>query len=347
MNINIKYGIVVKPTVMKGDKIVKEYPLQNNLITDIGLEKLATTFTCDCFVTACVGTNTTPPNWVDTNLGTWVKSSETYMVTTPNQNPNGHSVVIDPGVDTKIKRWRTFVFTEETGPVVYAEAGWSWEAASVSDPLIFGHLKFLNAITLGAGEHLVLYVELRTVIDGTITTIPSLPITGLAVPAKSLFEKTNTRTGETQYDQINSDGTSNHNKVTGGGGGDIEPCNHTSYGTPIPPYDVGSWIGIGAEDRAIGGEDREYADPPIGIYQILGFQKLVLAEPYVALSHQRVYVLEVAPGDIDLTANWYDIRFANSGSWCVSGFRIRFDAVQSKTPANTVKLVFTKSWTRL
>jgi hypothetical protein len=351
IGIQLKYGVVVRPTVMRGDKVVREYPLQNNLITDIGLEKLATTWTTDCFATAAVGTGTTAANWADTTLETYVKSSETYKQRDVGNGDfyNGYEIIKTPDVDTLIKRYRTFIFTTETSSVTYNEGGWSWEAASVSNPLVFGRIKFAAPINLAAGEYLLLYVELRTWIDSTVATIPSLPITGLAVPAHAQHQQTETSIGEMQGDYINSDGTGYHYAKIGTGA-DIEPCNSidSNEDYPLTPAAV---IVISEDNTALGDDEKQVKRYPLA-GQALGFVSIVAAEPYVALSHQYVYVFEAlasdtGAGDVDLTNNWWDIRFANGEAYGSSGYRIRFDAVQSKTAANNVKLVFTKSWTRL
>ena len=352
MNIGIKYGIVVRPTVMKDGKIVREYPLEPNLILDAGLEKLATTFTCDCFVTAALGTGNTAPVVGNTKLETYVVSSETYK-TAPVQQLgnywNGDDFAVDPGVETTIKRWRTFVFPTETGAVTYKEAGWSWEAASVSDPDLFGRIVFANEIVLGSGEHLILYVELRTYIDSSSKTIASVPISGLTVAGHSQHEHTGT--GFLEYDMINADGSSYHARCVSCNAADLEPVNskNSSQTYPLTP---GAAITISEDDTALGDEEmrvNRIPTPP----QVLGYvQQEIEPEPYIASSYQRVYVFnalasDTGGGDVDLTGKWWDIRFGNNISWGTSGMRLRFDTVQSKTAANNVKLVFTKSWTRV
>ena len=398
--IDLGLRVNVRAMVMKGDKVVREYPMQHNLILDSGMEALATKYTSDVFVTACVGTGTTPTergsgtttvsatggtatatagffaasdvgkalyftstneyamitgftstvqvsisittviatqvatvyNVDQTQLDSYVVGSETYRDT--GNAENGSSDVIDHGVDWLIKRWRTFQFPVETVAATYTEGGWTWELVAVTNPTLFGRIVFSTPVNVGVGEFLLLYVELNTWISCVDTTIAALPLDNLAVPAHSIVYPTTAKS----YDQLTSAGASNHNALANYNSPVAEPLNHV-FNPASYPATPGVKMSISSGSMAI------TADPGAvgaGTYETLS----IPAEAYVPNSYQFVYMGFFTGVSVDLTADWYDIRFANISSNATGCFRILFDSVQSKTFEKVVQLTFIKSWSR-
>ena len=401
-NIDIGYRVNVKATVMKGDEVVREYPMEHNLILDSGLEILATKFTSDTFVTAALGNGTavtertsvptvsvlgntatasagfftnsptdvgkvikftdtgqvaritgftsttvvtisisetiaaqvvTVYNTDQTQLDSYVVGSETYRDT--GNAENGSSDVFTAGVDWVIKRWRTFQFPVETGSVTYTEGGWTWEDVAVTNPTLFGRILFTNAINLDAGEFLLMYVELKTTIDSSVKTIGALPIANLTVAAKSAARPQ--QVGD-NYDRIDSVGTSNHGSIANSNSAMSEPLNHRFNPASYPAV-PGVQIFLTDDSTAI-------TDQPITAGNLTSAVVVVEPAGYVPNSYQFVFTAFFTGISVDLTGNWYDMRFSNVATSALGSFRILFDSVQSKTATDTVQLVFTKSWNR-
>jgi hypothetical protein len=401
-NVNLSFRVNVQATVMKGDKVVRKYPMEHNLVLDSGLERLSVTYTSDTFVTAALGNGTTPTErtsvgWItvsatggtatatagffeegdvgkamkftstgqvakitgftsttivtisitdviatqvvtvyntdQTQLASYVVGSETYLDT--GNGENGSSDVINDGVDWVIKRWRTFQFPAETGDVTYTEGGWTWEEVAVANPTLFGRILFSTAVNLAAGEFLLMYVELRTTIDCTVKTIGALPITNLAVAAKSTVRP---RATYNYYDEVTSAGASDHSNINVEKGGVSEPLNHK--------FNPASYPAQPAAQVLLTNDSTAITSDPVDASGVTEASISVPPEDYVPNSYQFVFVAFFTGVSVDLTGDWYDIRFSNSGADGRSCFRILFDSVQSKTATDTVQLVFTKSWTR-
>jgi hypothetical protein len=399
-NIDLGLRVNVQAIVMKGDKVVRKYPMEHNLILDSGLERLSVTYTSDTFLTAVLGNGTAVTerssggvsvsaagntatasagffvagdvgkvikfestgevatidgftsnqevsitiadviagqvvsvyNTDQTQLDSYVLGSETYRDT--GNAENGSSDVIDHGVDWVIKRWRTFQFPVETGSVTYTEGGWTWEAVAVTNPTLFGRILFGTAVNLEAGEFLLMYVELRTTIDCTDKTIGALPVANLGVAAHSIVYPTVSNF----FDKVDSDGDSDHSSLANMVSAVSEPLNHNGN-PPVYPAVPAANISISSASMAI------TADP--GAIGLETFATVAI-EPaaYVPNSYQFVFTAFFTGISVDLTGDWYDIRFANVASNSSGCFRILFDSVQSKTATDTVQLVFTKSWSR-
>lgn len=466
-NLNLGFGVKVKPTVMREGKIVREYPMMHNLLTNAGLERLATDYVANMFLYAQVGTGTTATmkdsgdtsvtvtktgqiitasaSFFDTAndvgriiyfknsgvqatleadgsnsatqfkcsvsgteasqecqilfveqtaLATPVKVSNTYRNTGNKENgydasnninsektgsltyssgtitwvsgdtwdsgdvgkliysitgngmaritavasPTSASVEGTLSTSTNyiigsyciIKNWRTFQFSEETGSVTYTEAGWSW-ANPTSPTDLFGRILFTEqgvAIDLEAGDSLLLYVELDTYIPAAVTSINPLPITNLAVAAKICGF-------------INPSSVSYFSSVSNTGDSVVSIVNSQNLGGAVTePYGQGDTccVYLGNSTESI------YAKSPTNS-TVRAFVR-VPCEAYVANSYEKYYVVFFTGASVDLTTDWRTIVFTNYYGDESIGFKIKFDSTQSKTPSNTVQLVFKKSWGR-
>jgi hypothetical protein len=395
--IDLKLRVNVKATVMKGDKVVRDYPMQHNLILDSGMEALATQFTSDMFVTACVGNGITPTersvgsvsatggtatsagaflasdvgkmlyfpsagiqtkitgftstnevsiadttvigaevatiyNVDQTQLASYVVGTDTYRVTLGNVD-SGADDVINDGVDWQITRWRTFQFPTETGSITYTEGGWTWEDVAVTNPTLFGRIVFATPIQVDLGEFLLLYVELNTWIDCTVKAIDPLPIENLAVAAQSTVRPT---ASYNRYDKIFFSGLSDHSDITTYSGGIAEPT--IGQGAPVQQEDA-VLIYITDDTTAITSDPQVMSNNTYAI-------AYVAPNAYVPNSYQKVFDAFFTGPSVDLTGTWRDIQFSGTNVNGRHVFRIKFDATQSKTPEQVVRLIFTKSWSR-
>jgi hypothetical protein len=272
-------------------------------------------------------------NTDQTQLASYVVGSETYLDT--GNGENGSTSTVDNGVDWVLKRWRTFQFPAETGNVTYTEGGWTWEEVAVANPTLFGRILFSTAVNLTAGEFLLMYVELKSTVICTVNDIAVLPITNLAVAAKSTVRPT---TSYDYFDEITTAGLSDHSNINNSKAAVCEPLNHQENPAVYPAI-PSAIIAISSDTTAI-------TSDPLALGSVT--KALVVVEPvaYVPNSYQFAFTAFFTGVSVDLTTNWYDIRFSNDTANVYSCFRILFDSVQSKTATDTVQLVFTKSWTR-
>jgi hypothetical protein len=393
--IDLKLRVNVKATVMKGDKVVREYPIQHNLILDSGLEALATQYTSDCFKTACVGNGITPTersvgsvsatggtatsagtflasdigkllyfpsagiqtkitgftstvevtiadttvidaevatiyNVDQTQLASYVVGSETYRTADPGDNGWDETVVYEASQD--IRRWRTIQFPTEVATITYTEGGWTWEDVAVTNPTLFGRIVFATPIQVDIGEFLLLYIELNTFVDASIKTIGALPIDNLGVAAQSCSRPS---PFYQYFDKIYSaTGLSDHSGITNANGCVIEPTTGfaASQNDQVNCAITNDSVPLTSDNSSYG--SLTYAD----VY--------IYPDVYVPNSYQKVWDCFWTGESVDLTGIWRDIRFNNTSGNGWAGFRVKFDATQSKTPEQVVRIFFTKSWSR-
>ena len=236
----------------------------------------------------------------------------------------------------RIRLWRTFQFAEESSLVTYTEAGWSWGDPASED--LFGRILFTEQglgvnVDVAAGEYLLLYVELQIDVPANYTIIgapPGLPITNLAVAAKSKV----TYWSSAQTSSILSSGSTTLNTL-GVNSALVEISDSKATAAVFA-------IGSRTDDILDNNPEANVSYAPGEEFQ----RVTIAAEPYVAGSNERYYKPYFPAGSGVAVPAWTDIRFGNSSVYEQHCYRIKFDATQAKGDANTVQLVFKKSWGR-
>lgn len=166
--------------VNREGRVVRRYPMVENIIVDAGLNRIATTTYEACMRYCIAGTGTTTPTSTDTILSAQVLGdaghADTYL-----QNTSGANGTTLSG-DT-FTHVRTYDFDYPSISTVYKEAGVTWNSSpyTVSFTPIFNHVLLNGAtgIVVDSSERLRITYELDITVSpitatakGTIITIP-------------------------------------------------------------------------------------------------------------------------------------------------------------------------------
>ena len=209
---------------------------------------------------------------------------------------------------------RTFIFTAETGTVVYREIGWSHTAAPGSN--LFGRDLLAGAgVALVAGQQLRVSVELSVAYSPVSSTAYASVVTGWAQ-------------GGTQG--IESAGEGNVQIVTAAGG--------LGGAGALDPSEAGAaWVSTLAT-----------AISPITSAQLSDNPVILAKAPTLAAYAGGTFFRERSVTFASTEANSSNIRSIAIGInqfW--RGFRILLAAAETKTSAQTLTLVFRLSWGRV
>lgn len=237
-----------------------------------------------------------------TGLQTEVKRSSLYA---NDVGSNGSSFSVDTWTFK-----RTFVFSAESGSVVYNEIGWS-NSGSVGNNL-FGQDIISGGVSLSAGQQLKVVVELSVTIAPVVSIPYTSVITGWSQDGDCVVENYGA------IAQVDAGGG------TPGSASTLDPCAGLAIG--ISP-DSSALVLDGSGKSVTGGET-------------VGAALL----SYVAGSRQTITqgTFSILQANGNVRSIW--LTTAHLGT--SSGFRVLLDANETKDSDHSLTIQFTRSWDR-
>lgn len=148
---------------------------KKNLILNQGLDGIAQRSWAESFKVCALGDASSAPVNTQTGLGNEVRRTQVYL-----DMEDACSAEL---VDNKFLLRRTFVFSSESSPITYREAGFSH--STLAGPNLFSKIALPN-ILVGAGERIIIQYELLLSLEPITAKVLSDPV--LNRPSSGVFQ---------------------------------------------------------------------------------------------------------------------------------------------------------------
>ncbi len=303
-------------------------PWQNNLILNSGLNLLAAHQIHAVFQYAAAGYGTSVADPTQTGLDTERGGSgdvnAPYRTNTYLTGAGNCGTTHVAGSDTYVYK-RTYDFSIQISPGTYGEVGLSPTATRLDT--LFSRIQLAGTVGVAAGQQLRLVYELTHTIAPVTPAAITPTITGWASTDGDHVLAQLTHNTISTNGTSNNDGNNQGLLCEPGGGNCYAELSDTS--TALANY-----------------EDAVVARTP------LGTAALMVAQAYVAGSHERDYVGTFTPLMSNSSAiraiclgfsNGSSVRPTNTGK----GWELLFDSAQEKLNTHQLVLTLTKSWNRV